>query len=232
MDLVVFGHRSAWTQVGRRRFQGSNAWSRVNLSCALLDARHDGKSNSTIWAKTQLRWSVGVKLLSQADEEAVEVESNIPRSIGPGQTVQSPEAIEPHPGAGETDPFFASASSMSRDELDERRNPSGSLQPVSTARKSSESPSIAWTSGPGSAHSMHPPGRRESVAQSILSRRGSSQDRHSKRKLSRTDSGREFWGLPEAPRRQRIALIEEDSSDDEGSAGSDEEWVSSLECDW
>jgi len=45
-----------------------------------------------------------------------------------------------------------------------------------------------------------------------------------RRKPTRTESGREFWGLPEAPRRQRIMLPEdvaEDSSDEE-----DDEWVS------
>jgi hypothetical protein len=45
-----------------------------------------------------------------------------------------------------------------------------------------------------------------------------------RRKPTRTESGREFWGLPEAPRRQRIMLpqdVNEDSSDDE-----DVEWVS------
>jgi len=47
-----------------------------------------------------------------------------------------------------------------------------------------------------------------------------------RRKMSRADSGREFWGLPEEPKRQRIALPveEEDSSDDE--INEDEEWVS------
>lgn len=42
------------------------------------------------------------------------------------------------------------------------------------------------------------------------------------RHLSRTESGREFWGLPEAPRHHGIELIEEDSSDEEEE---DEEWV-------
>jgi hypothetical protein len=49
------------------------------------------------------------------------------------------------------------------------------------------------------------------------------------RKMSRADSGREFWGLPEEPKRQRISLPEEpeDSSDDE--LNEDEEWVSHLQ---
>ena len=49
------------------------------------------------------------------------------------------------------------------------------------------------------------------------------------RKMSRADSGREFWGLPEEPKRQRISLPveEEDSSDDElNDINEDEEWVS------
>jgi hypothetical protein len=57
------------------------------------------------------------------------------------------------------------------------------------------------------------------------------------RKMSRADSGREFWGLPEEPKRQRISLPEEpeDSSDDE--LNEDEEWVGRFklgpeeECD-
>jgi hypothetical protein len=47
--------------------------------------------------------------------------------------------------------------------------------------------------------------------------------------MSRADSGREFWGLPEEPKRQRISLPveEEDSSDDElNEINEDEEWVS------
>jgi len=51
------------------------------------------------------------------------------------------------------------------------------------------------------------------------------------RKMSRADSGREFWGLPEEPKRQRISLPveEEDSSDDDlNDINEDEEWVSHI----
>jgi len=54
-----------------------------------------------------------------------------------------------------------------------------------------------------------------------LSRRDSNQ---SQRKVAtRTDSGREFWGLPDPPRRHPMTFedVQEDSSEDEN-----EEWVS------
>ena len=54
-----------------------------------------------------------------------------------------------------------------------------------------------------------------------MSRRNSSQSssQPKRQKPTRTDSGREFWGLPEAPRRRRSFLsrlpLEESSEDEE-----------------
>ena len=67
-------------------------------------------------------------------------------------------------------------------------------------------------------------------------RRNSRQAVPGRIKPTRTDSGREFWGLPEAPRRRHTLLsqeILEDDSDEEQEG--DEEWVRrifqpSFEC--
>lgn len=59
-----------------------------------------------------------------------------------------------------------------------------------------------------------------------MTRRDSSQG--PRKAPTRTDSGREFWGLPEAPRKNRNVFedVQEDSSEDE------EEWVCSARvCD-
>jgi hypothetical protein len=152
-----------------------------------------------------------------------------PNPFSNGQQVMSPEALAPHPGARETDPFFSTADRMSRDERDQKKNPTGSVDRIrieeSPERSRSPAPSMQWTAGVVSAHSMHAPG--------MVQRRGSARSGSvpppMQRKMSRTDSGREFWGLPEQPKRQRISLPEEpeDSSDDE--INEDEEWVSD-EC--
>jgi hypothetical protein len=97
----------------------------------------------------------------------------------------------------------------------------------------SASPESAWQPDHGSAKSAHPmiPAvvRRSSAAVSIgdrsrsLTRRNSSVSVSQRRAPSRTDSGREFWGLPDASRKPRDTfedLQEDDSEDDE------EEWVS------
>ncbi|OCF41572.1 endoplasmic reticulum protein [Kwoniella heveanensis CBS 569] len=161
-----------------------------------------------------LRWSWGVKLLSQADDEQPDLEVTAPQPAEPivrDHTVQSPEAIETHPGARETDPFFTTAGGISHDQEEASVTLSSSLEPGS--------PSIPFSAG--SVHSLHPPltKRNSTAGNSVMSRRESilSQRRKS---LNRTESGREFWGLPEAPKMQRI-ILEEDSSDEELE---DEEW--------
>lgn len=189
-----------------------------------------GNSGLTV----QLRWSWGVKLLSQADDEVDEVENppapapgttDVP-TIANGQAVQSPEAI-PHPGARETDPFFSSQDRMVRDERDQRKNPTGSVDRIraeeSPERLSrSPPPSAQWSAGVVSAHSMH----HASNVQRRGSQRSGSVPPPMQRKMSRADSGREFWGLPEQPKKQRITLPEEpeDSSGEEDEE--DDEWVS------
>ncbi|KAK4689781.1 auxin efflux carrier family protein, partial [Tremellales sp. Uapishka_1] len=169
----------------------------------------------------QLRWSWGVKLLSQADEEAPTVTSAFPPLVSsPEQerpALLSPEAI-PRPGARETDPFFSSNRAMSQDEREETRR--------STLRDTSPAPSIQWTNGPGSAHSLHPPGTNRAPPL----RRDSSQSGR-QRPPTRTESGREFWGLPEFAKKREPELSdqeeeEEDSSDDSDSEPEDQEWVS------
>jgi hypothetical protein len=62
---------------------------------------------------------------------------------------------------------------------------------------------------------------------STLKRRGSSQSSHVRKKPTRSDSGREFWGLPEVPKKhaQLEDTLEVDSSEEE-SEEEDEEWVS------
>jgi hypothetical protein len=171
--------------------------------------------------------------LSQADEEVEEV-PEVPAPL-PGTTfsnaqqVQSPDALIPHPAAQETDPFFSTQDRMSRDERDQKRNPTGSVDRIrvqeSPERSRSPAPSVQWTAGVVSAHSMHGPGP--------VQRRGSSRSGSippaMRRKMSRADSGREFWGLPEEPKWQRISLPEEpeDSSDEE--LEEDEEWVCSQD---
>lgn len=181
------------------------------------------------------RWSWGVKLLSQADDEAEEVKHvPIPQTepesyVQPG-AVQSPEQL-PHPGARETDPFFSTKKAMTQDETEEQRNPSRSMSRA-TGREGSDT-FVGGMSGPTSAHSMHP--RRESSLGDGLVRRQSSNNRirsqsqssMHRKPLTRSESGREFWGLPQFPKRERI-LLEEDSSDEDIAEGDEEdaEWVS------
>jgi hypothetical protein len=135
----------------------------------------------------------------------------------------SPEELGPHPGARETDPFFSTARGVSQDEVEEVSNPSGRFQDTSPAA------STACLADSGSAHSAHnlqALGFKPGVI--AASRRNSSQSALGlkRKKPTRTESGREFWGLPEAPRGQRSMLSHheepEDSSEDE-EAG---EWVS------
>ncbi|WVQ97745.1 hypothetical protein IAU59_004859 [Kwoniella sp. CBS 9459] len=150
-----------------------------------------------------------------ADDEQPDLEAPAPQPAEPivrDHTVQSPEAIETHPGARETDPFFTTARGISHDQDEASGNLSSSLEPGS--------PTIPFTAG--SAHSMHPPmAKRHSAAgNSILSRRESILSQR-RRSINRTESGREFWGLPEAPKMQRI-ILEEDSSDEEHE--DEEEW--------
>ncbi len=64
-----------------------------------------------------------------------------------------------------------------------------------------------------------------------MDRRNSNQSSltHSRKPPTRTESGREFWGLPEYAKPQKLELIDSaESSDDdeEEEVQEDEEWVS------
>lgn len=157
-----------------------------------------------------LRWSWGVKLLSNADDEVDQTQHNHGLVHDTG-LVQSPGHIEEN-GHESRSPFFSS-------EDNQTWRGRGALIGVTPTmiRDASSSPTTPF-GAPGPVHSFSP--RRQSTT-------GTSTRSHSimsatkrSRTLSRTESGREFWGLPEAPRNHRIELIEEDSSDEE-----DEEWV-------
>ncbi|KAL7423264.1 hypothetical protein Q5752_002564 [Cryptotrichosporon argae] len=178
-----------------------------------------------------LRWSWGVRLLSAADDDVPDEPAHFPSNV-----VDSPNDFT-HPTARETEPFFASASAIAQDARDDR--PLAHETPVRTA---SPDPSIPWTPGPGpgsalSAHSMHPPAERrpswetrrnsQPMARAGSNLRSNSQaSTHRKPLVTRADSGREFWGLPEQPKK-RIELgdLAEDSSgsEDEGDE-EDGEW--------
>lgn len=170
-----------------------------------------------------LRWSVGVKLLSQADEEAPEVDAAAPivasayhdEPSNGHDHVLSPEQM-PHPGARETDPFFSTEDDIAEDERDERRNPTGSMDQVRSSsrhRDSSPAPSVPWTSQ-GSAHSLAQPPFKSGMTRRESNNSATMQGR---KRPTRTESGREFWGLPQHPKEQRIMLpeLDEDSSDEE-----------------
>ncbi|ODO03074.1 hypothetical protein I350_05919 [Cryptococcus amylolentus CBS 6273] len=159
-----------------------------------------------------LRWSWGVKLLSGADDEA-QVEPGETGLTGNGDLVQSPGQMGD--GREESDPFF----SPHDGETPTRHESAMGVTP--TTIRQPTSPTLPFTA-PGSAHSMHPtPDRRASATGTERSHSVLSATRRL-RAPSRTDSGREFLGLPEAPRERAFDLINEvDSSDEE-----DEEWGS------
>nr|KIR86098.1 endoplasmic reticulum protein [Cryptococcus tetragattii IND107] len=159
-----------------------------------------------------LRWSWGVKLLSNADDE-VDRTQHGHGVVGHIGLVQSPGHIEENGHDGRS-PFFPSED----DQGSWRRDSSLGVTPT-MIRDPSSSPTTPFVV-PGSAHSMHPPRRQSTTGVSMRSHSVTSATRRP-RHLSRTESGREFWGLPEAPRHHGIELIEEDSSDEEEE---DEEW--------
>lgn len=158
-----------------------------------------------------LRWSWGVKLLSNADDEVDQTQHGH-GAVGHTELVQSPGHIEENGHDGRS-PFFPSEDGQGS----WRRDSSLGVTPT-MIRDPSSSPTTPFVV-PGSAHSMHPPRRQSTTGVSMRSHSVTSASRRP-RHLSRTESGREFWGLPEAPRHHGIELIEEDSSDEE-----DEEWV-------
>ncbi len=210
--------------MGRRRYKRPDAGTSVDVPRSVFHSGNDGTDSPLAighlaYIVHQLRWSWGVKLLSQADDEVPDVEVTITQS---DHNILSPEPLQPHPGARETDPFFTTARGIRQDEADEASNPNQTVQDSSTTA------STAWLADPGSVHSAHGlQGLAVRHGSLEFSRRNSSQSAsgHTRRKPTRTDSGREFWGLPEAPRIQRSALSQVpmgDSSDGEDDEDHDE----------
>lgn len=209
-----------------------------------------------------LRWSWGVKILSQADEEAPEVESVLPEQTyrdEPASTttagadaaraqVASPEALETHPGARETDPFFSTAENLARDQADENRNPTRDMSVAKqTIREGSQVESDSWRAPASalSAHSMRHPGLAERERSNSSSRQGrrtsvpsvpgpkvrrdsSRASFQGRRKPTRQESGMHFLGLPDFPKRERIMLAEDSSDEEDDEDEVDEEWVCPL----
>ncbi|KAK8846666.1 hypothetical protein IAR55_005753 [Kwoniella newhampshirensis] len=162
--------------------------------------------------------TLGMMLLSRADDEDEEQSEAPPVShhiaTAQDRRVMSPEPLDTVPEGGETNPFFSS------EERSNTRHTTSSFGVApTTIRDPSPSPTLPFTA-PGSAHSMQAPlAQRRGTDSSFMSRRESALS--TRRQPTRTESGREFWGLPEQPKRRGISLIEEDSSDDEED---DEEW--------
>lgn len=160
-----------------------------------------------------LRWSWGVKLLAGADDEVEPEPTTASYSDDPAE---SPLGFHHSNGDGRgRDPTSPTLRS-------------GPLQDEpnwgSVRRDGSPTPSVTWTA-PGSAHSMQPPRARRSssrVSAPPMLRGSSNTSFGARRPPTRTDSGRVFWGLPEYPKMDRIALPEEDSSAEED----EEEFVS------
>jgi hypothetical protein len=192
-----------------------------------------------------------VRLLSQADDDEVptvsaEASENVLTHEREGLDVLSPEALPTH-AAMETDPFFSSQEEMRIEErADERRKRRESA--ASRTSTISAGPSIQWTTA-GSAHSLHPrlngtnavavmstsvpsdgmPQRKGSSG-IVTARRPSSVSTRStartRRHPTRTESGREFWGLPEAPKTELELSVQNEEQEEDSEESSDEEWVS------
>lgn len=184
------------------------------------------------------RWSWGVRLLAAADDEVDETDYkhvSVPPPVGAGvgdqvqinnadadartgepgsYLVQSPEA------GTDQNPFF---STQDAEAAEEGRGRSKVTTKDAGALAQSPASSAPFTA-PGSAHSAHPMNtarRGSSNGPVSFSRRMSSQSRtysqssYTRKKPTRTESGREFWGLPNFPKDRGIVLEEEDSSDDD-----------------
>lgn len=135
----------------------------------------------------------------------------------------SPDALEAHPGAIETDPFFSTEYQIARDESIDAAN--GAAAGMSTSPVVSD--------GLASAHLMQPTRRSTSAersaerarglsASTLMARRFSNLSATGRKPPTRTESGREFWGLPE-PVKSQISLSDQDEESEEDE---DEEWVS------
>jgi hypothetical protein len=195
----------------------------------------------------QLRWSWGVKLLSSADDEVPTVDATETQAsvdTHPAARETDPlfsSAAQMRQGQAEDE---ARAKKQSKD------NGRGRLASVDEAtmawtatHERSASPTQLVTSPPQittpgdsfpftSAHaaSVPPANRRLSSLQtrrsSVSPRRSSTSQGRRPRALSRTQSGRDFLGLPEAPDAEGLSAQEEEDEESSSSEDEDEEWVS------
>lgn len=189
-----------------------------------------------------LRWSWGVKLLSSADDDAEHEdaeEGRVPDSIEitagaqtPGQSgvmdvhiprAASPEPVTPLAGTplngtplNEHQRFNYSPARRLRSP-----SPAGSGSAVSTSHRLSSSPLVSR--GRTSTRQSSANASRSGSLMSVVSNR---------RRLSRTDSAREFWGLPEQPKAGHSGIVHdlddvtEDSSESELEDDEADEWGS------
>jgi hypothetical protein len=147
-------------------------------------------------------------------------------------TLDQPGNGVPHPGARETDPFFSSNDRIKADEREED-------EASGVWRTGGGTPNPADSSDLYSAHTLRTRADESSIVRSrsgSANRKGFRQTSFPRRpsQMSRAESGREFWGLPEAGKsrtdlRRQTGLSDHeeegsDSSDEE--EHSDEEWVS------
>lgn len=197
----------------------------------------------------QLRWSWGVKLLSSADDEVPTVdatETQVSGDTHPAARETDPlfsSASQMRQGQAEDE---ARAKKQSKD------NGRGRLASVdegtmawTATNERSASPTQLVASPPplmsptesfpfASAHaaSVPPTNRRLSSLQtrrsSVSPRRSSTSLGRRPRALSRTQSGRDFLGLPEAEDVNSLSAQEEEDEESSSSEDEDEEWVSSA----
>jgi hypothetical protein len=183
--------------------------------------------------------------LSSADDEVPTIDSIA--DTQPALTAE-PAPLDTHPAARETDPLFSSAQQMRQGEAEDLRRRTGAVvgsvdegtMAWTATHENMVSPTQIVASPPAINSSEYPftaphgttipaPTARRL---SSLRRRSSASPRRSStttgrrpRAPSRTESGRDFLGLPEAPEAERLSDQEEEeeesSSDEE-----DEEWVS------
>lgn len=165
-----------------------------------------------------------------------DVESAAPQPPDPhaGATMESPQPYEPHPGARETDPYFTTANAVEQDEHEERLNPRHSTHPIpsnSTVRpraSDASDPIIGsnpWTTEPENAarHILRPQALQRNSTSALSGGRRGSRDRDGERKKpTRTESGRVFWGLPDFERKHRDILPEIQAGDSSESEDEDE----------
>ncbi|KAL1408447.1 hypothetical protein Q8F55_005259 [Vanrija albida] len=194
-----------------------------------------------------LRWSWGVALLSRADDEEEEIKPDAVVDLSAAQPadaihasvfsritaepngysavsqiIDAQEVLSPEP-ITRPDPFVAGSP---------KRPTSAASVPAQTFRPRALSPHGVGVRSPspslpltGSPISMHDPAAQPGSlrGRGIVQRRGSNNS--TRRARSRTDSGREFWGLPEQPRsRHPLQDLAEDSSASEAEAESEDEW--------